>query len=49
MPACFVPESEFNPIPETKFVIDDAKVILYDMLGCADCLCDFAVLEPLGD
>jgi len=49
VPASFIPQRKFDPILETKFVIDDAKVILYHALGRADCLCDFAVLEPLGD
>jgi hypothetical protein len=49
MRTSFIPQRKLNPIPETKFVIDDAKVILYYVLGRADCLCDFAVLEPLGD
>jgi hypothetical protein len=49
VPARLVPESEFDPIPEAKFVIDTAKVILYDMLSGADGFCDFTVLESLGD
>jgi len=49
VPACLVPESEFDTIPESKFVIDSAKIILYDMLSGADGFCDFTVLESLGD
>jgi hypothetical protein len=49
VPAGFIPESELDPIPQSKFVIDGAKIILYDMLSGADGFCDFAVLESLGD
>jgi hypothetical protein len=44
-----VPERELNPIPQSKSVIDDTKIILYDMLSHADGFCDFTVFEPLGN
>jgi hypothetical protein len=49
VPAHLVPESELDPIPESKFVIDAAKIILYDMLSRADGFGDFNVFESLGD
>jgi hypothetical protein len=49
VPAGFVPEREFDPIPESKFVINDAKVVFYDMLSGADDVGYFAVFESLGD
>lgn len=45
----FVPEGEFDPVPKAKFVVDNAKVVLDDMLCGADGFSDFAVLEPLRD
>ena len=47
--ACLVPEGKLDAIPEPEFIVDGAKVILDDVLGGADGLCDFAVLEPSGD
>jgi hypothetical protein len=47
--ARFVPEGEFDAIPESKFVIDDAQIVFYDILGRAHHLCDFTVLESLSD
>src|SRR5579864_869517 len=44
-----IPKGKFNSIPEPKFVIDGAKIVLYSMLGRADGLRNFSVLEPLGD
>src|ERR1700731_31121 len=49
MPPSLVPESKFYPIPQSKFVINSAKIILHDMLSGADGFCDFTVLESLGD
>jgi hypothetical protein len=48
VPARLVPESALDPIPESKFVIDAAKIILYDMLSRADGFGDFTVFEFLG-
>jgi len=45
----FVPEGEFDPVPESEFVIDDAKVIFDDVLGGSDFACNLAVFESLGD
>src|SRR5271167_720244 len=49
MSSRFVPKSEFNSIPEAKFVVDDAKVVFHDILSRADGFCYLAVLESLGD
>src|SRR5450631_2570324 len=45
----FIPKCEFDAIPESKFVVDDAKVVLDDVLGGPDAFCDFLILESLGD
>ena len=45
----FVPEGEFNPVPESELVIDDAKVVLDDVLGGTDLVCNVSVLESLGN
>ncbi len=44
-----VPESKFDPIPESRLVIDFAKVVFYDMLSRADGVGDFTVLQSLRD
>ena len=49
MLAGFVPEGEFDSIPKSELVIDDAKIVFDDMLGGSDSICNFAVLEPLSD
>jgi len=49
VPAGFVPEREFDPIPESKFVKDDAKVVFHDILSRADDVGYFSILESLGD
>ena len=40
----FMPEGQFNPVREPKFVIDNPQVVLNDMLSGADGFRDFAVL-----
>jgi hypothetical protein len=47
--AGFVPEGQFDAVPETEFVVDDAKVIFDDVLGSSDFVRDFPVLKSLGD
>jgi hypothetical protein len=47
--ASFVPESEFDPIPESEFVVDGAEIVFDDMLGGSNGACDFSVLESLGN
>ena len=48
--ACWlVPKRKLESIPESKLVVDDAKVVLYDMLGGADGFCYFRILKTLGD
>lgn len=49
VPAGFVPERKFDPIPESKFVKDNAKVIFHNIFRRADDFSDFAILESLGD
>src|ERR1700690_4563163 len=49
MAARFIPEREFDPIPQSKFVVDDAQIVFYDMLSRADGFCDFTVFESLGN
>jgi hypothetical protein len=49
MPACLVPESEFDAIPKTELVIDDAKIVLHDVVCRADNLRNFTILESFGD
>jgi len=48
-PTCLVPESEFDPVPKPKFVEDDAKIVLHDILRRTDDLGHFAILESTGD
>src|SRR5690349_12182865 len=45
----FVPEGEFNPIPESEFVIDNSEVVFNDVLSGSNCGCDFSILESLGN
>ncbi len=45
----FVPEGELNAVPEPELVIDDAKVVLDDVLGGADFVGNVSVLESLGN
>jgi hypothetical protein len=49
MLARFVPKSQFNSVPQPELVVDNAKVVLDDVLGRAEDLSDFRVLQPLGD
>lgn len=49
VPARLVPESEFDPIPKSKLVVDDAEVVFDDVLSRADGFCDLTVLESLGN
>jgi len=47
--AGFVPEGKFDSVPEPELVIDDAKVVLDDVLCGSNGRCNFAVLESLSD
>ena len=47
--AGFVPEGQFDPVPEPKLVIDDPEVVLDDVFSRADGVRDFAVLKSLGN
>jgi len=43
----FIPQSKFDPIPQSQFVVNDAKVVLDDVLGRTDAYRNVAILEPL--
>src|SRR5437660_906320 len=45
----FVPESEFDSVPESELVIDDAKIVFDHVLGSADGVCHLSVFEPEGN
>jgi len=47
--AGFVPEGQFDPVPEPELVIDDSEVIFDDVFCRADGVRDFAVFKSLGD
>jgi hypothetical protein len=47
--AGFVPEGQFDPVPEAELVIDDSEVIFDDVFCRADGIRDFAVFESLGN
>jgi hypothetical protein len=49
VPTCLVPEREFDPVPESEFVVDDAKVIFHDILRRTDDLGHFTIFESAGD
>src|SRR4029077_11436388 len=44
-----IPKGELDAIPKSKFVVDHAQVVLYDMLGRPDGRRYFAVLHAFGD
>jgi hypothetical protein len=44
-----VPESELDAVPQSELVVDDAEVVLDDMLACPNLLRDVSVLETGGD
>ena len=45
----FVPEGQFDSVPEPKLVIDDSEVIFDDVFGSSDGIRDFSVFKALGD
>ncbi len=45
--ARFVPEGEFDAVPETEFVVDATKIVLDDVLGGSDGICDLPIFESL--
>ena len=45
----FIPEREFNAIPEPEFVINHTQVILYDMFRGSDGVSYFFVLQAFGN
>jgi hypothetical protein len=48
-PPGFIPEGEFDPVPESELVIDDSEIVFDDMFSGSDCICDFTILESLSD
>ena len=49
LPAGFVPEGQFDPVPEPELVVDDSEVVLDDVFCGADGIRDFAVFKSLGN
>jgi len=47
--AGFIPECEFDPIPESELVVDDSKIVFDDVFCGSDFICDFPVFESLSD
>ena len=47
--AGFVPEGQFDAVPEPELVIDGSEVVLDDVFCCSDCVSDFAVFKSLGN
>jgi len=45
----FVPEGEFDPVPESQLVVDGAQIVFNDVLGGSDLVCDLSILESLGN
>jgi hypothetical protein len=47
--AGFIPQGEFDPVPESKLVEDDAKMVFDHELGRADGFGYLAIFESSGD
>jgi hypothetical protein len=47
--ARFVPEGQFDPVPEPELVVDNSEVVFDDVLRGPDGVRDFAVLKSLGN
>ena len=43
-----IPQREFDAVPQTQLIVDQAEIILDDVLGGAERIGDFAVLAALG-
>src|ERR1700746_2914378 len=41
----FIPESEFDPIPESELVVDDSQIVLDDVFGSSDLVSDLFILK----
>jgi hypothetical protein len=46
--ASFIPEREFDPIPEAQLVINEAEIIFDDVFGGTHGVGNFAVLAAFG-
>jgi hypothetical protein len=49
LPAGFVPEGQFDPVPEAELVVDNSEVVFDNVLRGPDGVRDFAVLKSLGN
>ena len=49
LPARFIPQGKFYPVPESQLVVDHAKIILYHMLRSANRIGNVTVFQALGD
>lgn len=47
--SCFVPEGEFDSIPQSELVIDDSEIILDDMFCGSDFIGNFFIFESSGN
>ncbi len=45
----FIPECQFDPVPEAELVVDYAEVVLDNVFGGAEGICNFPVLAAFGD
>src|SRR5881296_1090544 len=45
----FIPEGEFDSVPESELVVDDSKIVFDDVLRGSDFICNFPVFESLSD
>jgi len=49
MPMGFIPESKFQSVPESKFVIDGPQIVFDDVLRSPHNNCHLAIVESLRD
>jgi hypothetical protein len=45
----FVPEGQFDTVPESELVVDDSEVIFDDVLCGSDFVRDLSIFESLGN
>jgi len=45
----FIPEGQFDAVPESEFVVDNSEVVFDDVFCGSDFIRDFPVFKPLGD
>lgn len=44
-----IPERQFDPVPQAELVVDHAEVVLDNVFGSAEGICNFPVLAAFGD